>query len=112
MSLSGSKSRKNTERLRILSLCYCDPLTPKAPGSLPGSEMLQQITQHASLLVFEPVRVAGHVPLLRKHQQIVVLLSSRQCRDEPRRVPEVHVLIGHPVDEEQLPSQLLHVIEH
>ena len=65
------------------------------------------------LLHVDPVtKPSWHVPLVREKEDFIGLAICHQRVDEPCRVPEMHVLVNHPMDEEQLPSQVLRVVHN
>ncbi|GER34315.1 UPF0061 protein OsccyDRAFT_2249 [Striga asiatica] len=53
-----------------------------------------------------------HVPLVRKNQQLVKFPGTHERVHEPRRVPEVHVLVDHPVHQQKPSLQIPHVLHN
>lgn len=80
-------------------------------GMLLGQQEANEIIADPLLHVYSIPQPPGTVPLLRKEQQIVILVVGDEAIDEPGGVPEMDVLVNEAVHDHELPPHVRHVIQ-
>jgi len=114
----GADDREPLLQRQLLAMFAVDPLPGAEDRDLrvddQAVEVEDQCLDHAALQIaleeledaplhVEPISLrAWHVPLIRIKQRFEWLARIDQRLHQASRVPEVHILVDHPVDDEQL----------